>query len=326
MPNSDLDKAFVLIEEGNALEKEGNFWKSAQKFAEAMTLLEMLAKSSPCDTEEHAKIVELYKDKSNHYRRVARESLIQALQEEKKQDAEGDDDGEIVVSTISRQEAESRISTFSLLFSKTIEDVGEKTSNLEQRLMELNSSLPSGFKTEKERLADINRGLGRLGLSLYPNSNHGSSTDIAPPQSEEEQVAAIISQAKDEVRFEAKPAPSGGGDDGESDDTSDDDESSSSDSEDSVSLDDLVNEPILKNHKSIRHKVVKAQVKLAELVALLNIEPDIDLSEDATEKKDDNNDDEQGKGVFDVEYGRTILVSARGVLNKALKDWPQSSS
>lgn len=361
----ELDKAFELIEEGNALESKGNYWKSAQSFGQAMTLLEKLAESSPSNTEEQEKIVELYRQKSRHYRATARESLIQALQKEKEQDSTSED-GTTLVSGISMKEAESRVDTFSLLFSRTVEDIGEKTNSLEERLMELNASLPSGFKTSKERMADINRGLGRLGLSLYPNSDHGSSTDVQPPLSEDEQIEHIIAQAKDEVRFNP---PTTTVEDGKNatetplDDGGSDDDSSTSDSEmsdDSVSLDDLVDDPVLDNHKAIRHKVVKAQVKLAELVALLNTEPDINLSEDAddndnskeeegdkggfdaklvallntepdinlSENADENDNRKEGGGGktgFDVAYGRATLVAARNYLNKALKDWPESS-
>jgi len=330
--SKDLDKAFEFIEEGNELEKSGDHWQAADRFGQAMKLLEKLADYSPSDTQEQEKIAQLYQGKSREYRQTAREAFIQALTHEKERDSQSDD-GATIVSTVSMQEAEDRIKTFSLLFSKTVEDIGEKTSLLEERLMELNASLPSGFKTSKERMADINRGLGRLGLSLYSSSDHGSSTDIQPPQSEEDQVAQIIAQAKDEVRYEAKPSTTGdaGKHDAEASagDTSsvNDSTSDSDDSDDSVSLDDLVDEPVFKNRKVIRHKVVKAQVKLAELIALLNTEPEINLSDDIEEKGEENGNDEEGKPAgFDVAYGKATLTAARNYLDKALKDWPDDSS
>lgn len=321
-----MDKAFELIKEGNELEKNERHWEAAAKFGEAFSLLERLANDAPSSTEEEQKIAELYQTKSRHYRQTARTSLIEALQKEKEQDSQSET---ILVSNISIEEAENRIRTFSLLFSRASEDVGEKTSMLEERLMELNASLPSGFKTDKERLADINRGLGRLGLSLYPNSNHGSSTDIQPPLSEEDQVADIIAQAKDEVRYE-KPTATGetkvSADTVSVDDSSSDLSEDSSIGKDSVSADDLVDEPIFKNRKAIRHKVVKAQVKLAELLALLSAEPEINLGDEADDKDDDNDEgiEEEGAG-FDVGYGRATLVAARNYLTKALKEWPEDS-
>ena len=322
--SSDLDKVFQLIEEGSELEKRSDFWEAADRFGRAMMLLHQLAESSPSHTKEQEKIVELYRTKSHEYRHTARESLIQALQQENEQDSKNET---TIVSNMSMQQAEARIKTFSLLFSKTIEDMEEKTSSLEERLMELNASLPSGFKTSKERMADINRGLGRLGLSLYSNSNHGSSTDIGPPQSEEDQVAQIIAQAKDEVRYNKPATDADGKNESQvSVDTSVDvDTSDSEDSEDSVSLDDLIDEPVLKNRKAIRHKVLKAQVKLAELIALLNIEPDINLSDDADEKVSKNDDDKDKLAAFDLDYGKATLNAARNYLNKALKEWPEDS-
>ncbi len=323
----DLDKAFELIEEGNELKKNEKHWQAASKYGEAHCLLEKLATETPSTTDEEQKIGTLYRTKSRHYTQMARSSLIEALEQEKEQDSQSD--SILVVSTISMQEAENRIRIFSMLFSRTSQDVGEKTSMLEERLMELNASLPSGFKTDKERLADINRGLGRLGLSLYPNSNHGSSTDIQPPQCEEDQVAEIIAQAKDEVRYE-KPAA---GETNVHADTSNDVDDSSTEiseesfSEDSISADDLVDEPIFKNRKAIRHKVVKAQVKLAELLALLNTGARFNLSEDADEKGNSNDGgvEEEGAG-FDIGYGKATLIAARNYLNKALKELPQDSS
>jgi hypothetical protein len=221
-------------------------------------------------------------------------------------------------------QAERRIRTFSILFSKTTESVKEKTSMLEERLMELNASLPSGFKSDKERLADINRGLGRLGLSLYPNSNHGTSSNIQPPQSEEDQVAEIIAQAKDQVRYEQPTETKEATVASANDDSSSTSISSQESSDDSISVDDLLDEPTFKNRKAIRHQVVKAQVKLAELLAMISTEPDIKLNDN--EKVDANvNDTEEQEAGFDVNYCKATLVAARDCLNKALKEWPDDS-
>ena len=62
---------------------------------------------------------------------------------------------------------------FGCLFAKEPEDpktIHEQESSLEARLQELNASLPAAFKTEKERMRDLNRGLARLGLSLIPDA------------------------------------------------------------------------------------------------------------------------------------------------------------
>ena len=323
MPSSDLDKAFELIEEGNELETKEEHWQASAKYSDACTLLNKLADEAPSTTDEEQKIIQLYQKKSRHYRQVGRKSLMKALQTEHERDAESNG-STLVVSSLSAQQAERRIRTFSILFSKTAESVGEKTSMLEERLMELNASLPSGFKTENERLADINRGLGRLGLSLYPNSNHGSSSHVQPPQSEEDQVAQIIAQAQDQARYETPATETNDAASVSKDDSSSSGISSQESSDDSISADDLLDEPTFKNRKAIRHEVIKAQVKLAELLAMISTEPDINLSENEKDDANDN-DSEDPKAGFNVDYGKATLVAARDCLNKALKEWPDDS-
>ena len=320
---SDLDRAFELIEKGHAQEKNGNQWESADCFGQAMLILEKLAADSHDNTqEEQAKIVQLYRNKSREYRQEARECLIKALQSEKQEDTESEK--EPIALLISEEEAQRRLRTFQVLFSKPIEekDVSEKTSALEARLMELNSSLPSGFKTSSERMADINRGLNRLGLSLYSNSDHKSDS-VQVDLSHEEQVAEIIAQAKEEVQYEAgKEEPAAAT-------TSDSSNaflvgaSDSEDDEDSFDSEDSDSESILKNKKAIRRKVVKAQVKLAELMALLD---NTTAGRTVNKESDDesNEDSEQNAG-FDLEYGRSTLAAATNYLNKAMKEWSENA-
>lgn len=322
MPSSDLDKAFELIEQGNELEAKEKHWEASAKYCEACNLLHKLSDEAPSTTDEEQNIVKLYQTKSRHYRQVGRTSLLQALQKEHERDAKMSNE-ELVLSSISTQQAESRIRTFSILFSKTAESVGEKTNMLEERLMELNASLPSGFKTDQERLADINRGLGRLGLSLYPNSNHASSNHAQPPQSEEDQVEQIIAQATDQARYEKPSETNEAAASVNEDSSSSSSISSQESSDDSISANDLLDEPTLTNRKAIRHEVIKAQVKLAELVAMTSTEPDINLNDDKDDSND--NDNKEEKAGFDVHYGKATLVAARDCLNKALKEWPDDS-
>jgi hypothetical protein len=93
-------------------------------------------------------------------------------------------------------------------------NVQEQQSSLEERLLKLNQSLPSAFKTSEERMRDINRGLNRLGLSSLvttttntnssSSSNKGRSFSTMPMtiKSELEQVEDIIAQARDEVALQ----------------------------------------------------------------------------------------------------------------------------
>lgn len=324
---TDLDKAFELIKKGNAFEKSGNHWGAADSYGHAMVLLQQLADTSPStpSDEEHVKILQLYKNKSREYRKCARECLIKALQFEKETDSESKELP--LAAMVSDQEAGRRANIFAMLYSKAVEenvDVGHKTSKLEERLMELNASLPSGFKTDSERLAGINRGLRRLGLSLYSSSDDhlSSSIEVHVPQSEDEQVAQIIAQAKDEVKYtkpkESKDEPSAASAD-LCVDTSDSDE------DDSVDLEDIDDEAVLKNRKAIGRKVVKAQVKLAELIALLNTNPEVSDDIGGDEEDGENDDSKEKNAGFDLEYGRETLTAARNYLDKALKVWSENS-
>jgi hypothetical protein len=327
--SSDLDKAFELIKKGNAFEKSGNHWGAADSYGHAMMLLQQLADDTSGDDsdEEQVKIHRLYKTKSREYRKCARECLIKALTFEKEQDSQSDELP--IAAMVSDEEAGRRSNIFAMLYSKAVEeDVGDKTSKLEERLMELNASLPSGFKTDTERLKDINRGLNRLGLSLYSSSDHQPSSVLEPPASEEEQVEQIIAQAQDEVKYtkpeQGKDEPAGASAEA-SVDTSDSD-----DDDDAVDREDIDDEYILKNKKAIRRKVAKAQVKLTELIALLNSNPkevsEDDLDDTGKDEDDSEKDDSGEKDAgFDVEYGRKTLTAARNYLNKALEEWSENS-
>jgi hypothetical protein len=322
--SSDLDKAFELIKKGNAFEKSGNHWGAADSYGHAMMLLQQLANSSGDDSdEEQCKIHRLYTTKSREYRKCARECLIKALVFEKEQDSQSEELP--LAAMVSDAEAGRRADIFSMLYSRTVEeDAGEKTSKLEERLMELNASLPSGFKTDTERLKDINRGLNRLGLSLYSSSDH-QTFSVEPPASEEAQVEQIIAQAQDEVNYtkpeQHKPACG-------SSETSVD--ASDSEDDDSVDQEDTDDESILKNKKAIRRKVVKAQAKLAEFIALVNPNPkevsEDDLDDTGKDEDDSEKDEsEENDAGFDLEYARLTLAAARNYLNRALKEWSENS-
>jgi hypothetical protein len=92
-------------------------------------------------------------------------------------------------------------------------NVQELQSSLEDRLMQLNKSLPQGFKTSDERMRDINRGLNRLGLSFYSNADPAPTTSVTSSmqlsqstiKSESEQVDDLIAQAKDEATLMGDP-------------------------------------------------------------------------------------------------------------------------
>ena len=92
--------------------------------------------------------------------------------------------------------------------STTTDQIDDRQQSLESRLAKLDSSLlphipppvVSGSRNNKNRLDEIQRGLGRLGVSL-PDSTR--KRDLLPDNSSaEDQVKLIINQAKDEVHLE----------------------------------------------------------------------------------------------------------------------------
>lgn len=306
--------------------------------------------STNAKIEEQIKISQLYGRQSGEYRIRARCCFIKALTSEndsdrkRKETIEENDamqgasavESEPICMTISEEEAQRRVRIFSSLYAKEIhesimkkqskveedqkEDVTEKQDLLEERLKELNSTLPSGFKTSKERMADINRGLSRLGLSLYSQEETPS---IEIPASEEEQVQQIMAQAKDEAAFELKHEqnqPHGlttsdrievDMQESSTDESSDDEQDFESDSEEGIMR--------RKKTKAAR-RVVRAQVKLAELMALLDF--------GSKNKPEDSDDDgSKSQNSLDLEDGKKLLVEAKACLEKALREWtaPRSS-
>jgi hypothetical protein len=164
--------------------------------------------------------------------------------------------------------------------STTSSSVLDQQWSIEERLHELNKSLPSGFKTTEERMSDINIGLNKLGLSLYtpkepfsrfnnPDSNNNGSFRL--PKSEEEQMEEIMAQVADEAAIEAAAAANSAtigsvrkdDNDSQSDPFSDDDDDDDGDDELLLEDDQLA-------IKAIRKRVVRAQGRIAELVALLD--------------------------------------------------------
>jgi hypothetical protein len=326
-----LEKAFELLHKGKEAHSKGDCWDAADKFVQARVILKTLAEGQPKTTEEEQQIAQLYESKTKEYLHTSRQCLIDAMKQEKEQDEK--EDATPFFSSLTDEQAEQRIRIFYSLFSKRLENTIPDESaavdqqwNIEERLMELNASLPKGFKTSDERMTDINRGLNRLGLSLYDQKEPFARLQEQIPKDEEEQVADVIAQAQDEVATERKfssdalpakvPVIQDDDDDDEDDDEDDDDE------EGDLELDD--DQLAI---KQIRKKVVKAQVKLAELIALLDEAKATKKRED--EEKDLHGDDSEEeaseKGADEVlRSGNKKLKSARKDLEKALTEWTES--
>jgi hypothetical protein len=174
-------------------------------------------------------------------------------------------------------------------------------------------------------MKEIDRGLKGLGLSLYSHAGTERS-DFDLPKSSADQVADIIAQAKDEAHFEALH---GRGtrvtveeeddiiltEDEEDDDLLDDDDV---DEEDEV----LEVEPIpkLRNKKVIRKHIANAQVKLAQLVVMLDDGTPLHKELDNGQDDDDSTSPAERVG-FELDQALIMLRKAEKNLSKAVSSW-----
>ncbi|KAL9185360.1 hypothetical protein ACHAXT_003137 [Thalassiosira profunda] len=124
-------------------------------------------------------------------------------------EASTDQNDEIYVATQEgKGEEHSGVGTAS-----TADAIDDRQQSIESRLAQLDSTLlpkvpppfisgsrNSGGGSDKNRLAEIQAGLGRLGVHLPPESK--KSDMIRENLSDEDQMKLIIQQAQDEVRFE----------------------------------------------------------------------------------------------------------------------------
>jgi hypothetical protein len=184
--------------------------------------------------------------------------------------------------------------------------------------------LPSGFKTSEERMSDINRGLNRLGLSLYTQKEPFERFQEELPKDEDEQVDDIIAQAQDEAALEEKTGVLAGSKTAASQDDDNDDEDTASDDEESE--EDLLLDDDQLAIKKIRRKVANAQVKLAKLLAFLDEAKAAKQEED--EEKDIKGDDESSDDDIEkpdstayLASGKKSLKGAQKDLKKALGEW-----
>lgn len=329
-----VEEALNLISKGNQHEAENDCWQAAHCFGSAMSILFQLAVEITPKNEEEERIAGLYQDQCREYLHRARRALIEALAKEDKADA-AEVEGDPMFITLTNDEAKQRVQLFSTLFSKElelgledldlpkVEVLTEQQSSLEARLNSLNNSLIPSLKTEEERLEDINRGLRGLGMNVYSHSDQPKETlDI--PVSSEDQIANIIAQAKDEAMLDPVSGKTGVVD-VDLDDIilTDDEESASADDEAEIDLGQFL--PQLLNKKAIQRYVVNAQVKLAQLMTLLNAEsvvPTATAEHDEDEDNADAKEDELADKIsFDLSQAQTLLLKANKNLSKAVSAW-----
>lgn len=199
-----IEKVFELIQQGNTSEENSEWWEASDLFCQSHDLLQTLGQPDSsydgCGNEERNKIRELYMAQAREYRERASRCFIKALED----DVEARRAEPLTV--IPDEEAFSRLDLFAHLFSNPAlvsqpdKDVNEQQQSLEERFQQLNASLPSVIKSTEERMRDINKGLNRLGLSLYSETNFKMNY---PAVSDIEQVEDIIAKARDEVALDA---------------------------------------------------------------------------------------------------------------------------
>jgi len=208
-------------------------------------------------------------------------------------------------------------------------DVEEQQWSLEERLQELNASLPNDLKSADERMKDLDKGLNRLGLSVFPQkAPFARFMKEELPKDEDEQIADVIAQAQDEVAVDQQfgEASKVLGKKTDTDDDDDDDLSDSEDDEDAESDGLLEDEQLAM--KVIRRRAVKAQMKLAQLVAYLDEATAAKNKEDADEDLNGDDDDSIEKPDYTTYLvsGKKKLRGARRDLKKALEEWADSLS
>ena len=167
----------------------------------------------------------------------------------------------------------------------------------------------------------INKGLNRLGFSIYPQKKPFESFQETLPKSEEEQIDEIMAQAKDQVAFEQQfgngPGTSTAKNDLDSDEEAD--ASSISDTDDDLKLDD--DQLALSR---IRRRVVKVQTKLEKLVALLDEASAAKKAEDKDDASSDSDDIRKPMAEDYLASGKKELRRSRQHLKKATEEWKDS--
>ena len=344
-----IETVLNRIQQGNDYETQNESWEAAHCFGDAMRQLFQLAIQMTPQTDEEERILELYQAQCREYLHRGRQTLIRAMVDEDSKDV-SDKDGDPTFITLTDDEAKKRVQLFSTLFSKELEEgvpqddldlpdvseLSEQQSTLEARLKSLNSSLIPSLKTEEERLKDIDRGL--KGLGIHVQSHAEKSPTIEIPVSTDDQVANIIAQAKDEVRLgignkaEELDDIAYSDDDGTSDNQEDEEDYN-------LSMDDDV--PKLLHKKKIRNSVVKAQLRLTQLLVLLDAKPTrapkiatplttVTLAKESLEEISDDDDDDDvddrrdammEKLELDLDEARVLLLKANRNLARAASAW-----
>ena len=335
-PEDKVEATFALLTAARKLESNSEYWLATEKYVRAHKLLVLLEEEKRKEVEDMTKnntkadelegaqqIAKLYKSQAEEYWKQSRKCLLQAMEKEltKTCDEPLDDD-----------QARARNSSFAALFSKPIEAPPKeepKADDIESRLRALNQSLPSNFKSVQERMSDVNRGLGKLGVSsvyTQPQSSYNHLEDQLE-KDEDEQIEEILAQAKDQVLMDKmnQDAPHTTTSQKPVDDN---DDSTIGDSDSENSEDDLHLDNDQLGMKVIHKQVTKAQAKLMELLKFVEKAQTKRAKEEEDEIDYNSDDDDEyfpevqkHDVAFLMMNGKKRLRSAQRNLKKALDEW-----
>ena len=337
-----VEDALKLLTQGKEFERKGQFWKAVDSFLQGREILETLAENQPCVTDQDRRIASLYTEKAREYLSHSRTTFIEALKAEAATPTHhlhDDDEKDPTVSRLSDDEAALRNRLFCTLFSKPVPSVAVAGSSLplppeshimdqqlsiEERLEELNASLPSGFKTDSERMDTINKGLNKLGLSLYTQKAPFSNFhEQGIPKSEDEQINDIMAQVADELVLEQQlggvvvvgtstsqskvPHNNAPPDSDEESSEYDDPPEDLKFNEEQLAI------------KHIKRRIIKAQQELAMLMGRLDAAHK--AKDDAENVMDDDDETLSDDGDGYLRSGKKMLFQAQRQLQKALDEW-----
>ncbi|GKY99785.1 hypothetical protein MPSEU_000932300 [Mayamaea pseudoterrestris] len=331
--SSLLETIWKLLETGNKLYERLDYWKAAECFYDAQEKLRDLHEQAKCkvatDDEATTKIAQLYQKQAIEYFGKARKSVICALEKQMKQeDVEKSVDGCSAPIFDADEIGRSRLLLFAQLFAgkdllnefKATQEYGKQSDtvsefSLDERLAQLNQNMPRNLLTTEQRMQHLNKGLNKLGYSLY-DSNNAASDKIELPKSEEDEVSAIIAQAKEEVALlrttnnvastmiDPISAPTAAPIIGKERHGSFLDQDSDEDDDNSSASSEEARELTPQQIESIRDKIASASAQLSQLLVLL--QPDEGGYTDID---------------FDPTSGKHALQQARRLLSDAAKEW-----
>jgi len=306
---SKLDQAFASIEEGNELLDRNEFLEASKAFHKATLVLEQHAKVA-----NDEKVASLLSQQRVEYLKKGQSAFISYLETIVIENNEGGcAESHSFIPVAHRQQGHQLF--IDLFLNQEMKSDHQRTTervlttnSLEERLQRLNMSMPKPLKSDQERLHDLHQGMERLGWTLHSSRGRNGSNVIFSPKSlsESEQIDEIINQANDEVAISNLGNLMGcnTSTDYHDDDILDvgDDESTFSSSSQGLKLSshDLTTLDI----ETLQDHMASAQAKLAELVALFQLD-----------------EDEDAEIQFESSYGRKTLRDAIQELRRAEKFW-----